>query len=368
VSDEEDAIPQPRQRAILLGHEAAEKTLLDAYASGRLPHAWLISGPRGIGKATLAYRFARFLLAGGGAGGLFGGPAELAVAPGSPVFRRVAMQSHADLRAVERTVNDKGKLRSEIVVGDVRDLSGFLRLTPSEGGWRIAIVDAADEMNRNAANALLKILEEPPDRAVLLVVSHAPGRLLPTIRSRCRKLPLQPLSEAMVLQVLGELAPGLAAEEQLALARLSGGSPGRALELAAAGSIELFRAVAGLLGSLPRLDLGRLHVLADRVARPGADGDFRTLGFVLGWWLETLVRSGARGQGAGGSAALATAVEVLPGDGAIRARLEAAASLDRWVDVWEKIAQLFARADAVNLDRKQVVLGSFFALEATARL
>jgi len=363
VSDEEDTIPHPRQRAILLGHEAAEKTLLDAYGSGRLPHAWLISGPRGIGKATLAYRFARFLLAGGGEGGLFGAPADLAVAPTAPVFRRVAMQSHADLRAVERSVNEKtGKLRSEIVVGDVRDLSHFLRLTPAEGGWRIAIVDAADEMNRNAANALLKILEEPPDRAVLLVVSHAPGRLLPTIRSRCRKLPLQPLSEELVLQVLRELAPELAPEEQLALARLSGGSPGRALELAAAGSIELFRAVVALLGSLPRLDLGRLHTLADRMARPGADGDFRTLGFVLGWWLETMVRSGARGPDA-----MAASVEVLPGDGAIRARLQAAASLDRWVDVWEKIAQLFARADAVNLDRKQVVLGSFLALEAAAR-
>jgi DNA polymerase-3 subunit delta' len=291
---------------------------------------------------------------------LFGAPQDLAVPATSPVFRRVAMQSHADLRSVERSINEKtGKLRSEIVVSDVRDLSSFLRLTPAEGGWRIAIVDAADEMNRNAANALLKILEEPPDRAVLLVVSHAPGRLLPTIRSRCRKLPLQPLPEVTVLQILRELAPELPAEEQLALARLSGGSPGRALELAAAGSIDLFRAVSSLLGSLPKLDLARLHALADRMARPGADGDFRTLGFVLGWWLETMVRSGARGEGG---------VDVMPGDGAIRARLQAAASLDRWVDVWEKIAQLFARADAVNLDRKQVVLGSFLALEAAARL
>jgi DNA polymerase-3 subunit delta' len=360
VSDDEAVIPHPRERAILLGHQTAEQTLLDAFASGRLPHAWLISGPRGIGKATLAYRFARFLLAGGGDGGLFGAPQDLAVPPGSPVFRRVAMQSHADLRAVEREVNEKtGKLRSEIVVDGVRDLSGFLRLTPSEGGWRIAIVDAADEMNRNAANALLKILEEPPDRAVLLVVSHAPGRLLPTIRSRCRKLPLQPLGEEQVLQILRELAPGLPADEQVALARLSNGSPGRALELAAAGSIELFRAVSAILASLPKMDLSRLHALADRMARPGADGDFRTLGFVLSWWLETMVRSGAKGE---------AAVEVLPGDAALRARLEAAASLDRWVDVWEKIAQLFARADAVNLDRKQVVLGSFLALEAAARL
>jgi DNA polymerase-3 subunit delta' len=352
-------IPLPRARTTLVGHKDAEQTLLSAFQSGRLPHAWLISGPRGIGKATLAYRFARFLLNGGGEGGLFGGPSDLSVPPESSVTKRVTAQAHPDLRVIERSVNERtGKLRSEIVVDDIRDLSHFLRLTPSDGGWRIAIIDAADEMNRNAANALLKILEEPPDNSVLLVVSHAPGRLLPTIRSRCRKLVLKPLPEEQTNQLLTEFLPALSPQERQALASLADGSPGRAVELAAAGSLELYRAVADLLGTLPALDLARLHALADRVGRAGAESDFRTIGFLLGWWIEGLVHEGARGQ---------AAASVLAGDAAIRSRLAQAASLDRWVDVWEKNAQLFARADAVNLDRKQVVLGSFLALEAAAR-
>lgn len=353
------AIPLPRERTRFVGHKEAEQTLLRAFESGRLPHAWLISGPRGIGKATLAYRFARFLLHGGGGGGLFGGPADLSVPEDSSATRRIMAQAHPDLRVVERSVNERtGKLRAEIVVDDVRDLAHFLRLTPSDGGWRIAIVDAADEMNRNAANALLKILEEPPDNSVLLVVSHAPGRLLPTIRSRCRKLLLKPLPEAETLELLAELLPGLSAAERQALAGLADGSPGRAVELAQAGSLDLYRAVAELLNTLPALDLTRLHALADRAARAGAEADFRTIGFLLGWWIESLVHEGARGQAAS---------QVLSGDHALRQRLAQAASLDRWVDVWEKNAQLFARADAVNLDRKQVVLGSFLALEAAAR-
>jgi DNA polymerase-3 subunit delta' len=359
MSESETSIPLPRERSVLVGHTEAEQTLLQSFQSGRLPHAWLISGPRGIGKATLAYRFARFLLTGGSDGGLFCGPSDLAVPENSTVFRRVATLAHPDLRVVERSVNERtGKLRTEIVVDDVRDLSHFLRLTPSDGGWRIAIVDAADEMNRNAANALLKILEEPPDNSVLLVVSHAPGRLLPTIRSRCRKLMLKPLPEEQTNTLLTELLPALSAEERQALASLAGGSPGRAVELAAAGSLDLYRAVAELLSTLPALDLTRLHALADRVARAGAEADFRTIGFLLGWWIESLVHEGARGE---------AAASVLAGDSALRHRLAQAASLDRWVDVWEKNAQLFARADAVNLDRKQVVLGSFLALEAAAR-
>lgn len=359
MSEDSHDIPLPRAHDRLVGHQMAERALLEAHASGRLPHAWLITGARGIGKATLAYRFARFLLAGGGGDGLFGPPDTLAVPSDGSVFRRVAAQSHPDLRVVERSVNERtGKLRSEIVVDDVRDLSGFLRLTPAEGGWRIAIIDAADEMNRNAANALLKILEEPPERAMLLVLSHAPGRLLATIRSRCRKLPLRPLPQAQVVELLGDLLPGLPPQEAVALASLAEGSPGRAVELAAAGSLDMLRAVLGLLAALPKIDLARLHALADKVARPGADGDFRTLGFLLGWWLEGLVRGAAKGE--------ARAPLVAEEQG-LQERLMRSASLDRWVQVWEKIGQLFARADAVNLDRKQVVLGSFLMLEAAAR-
>src|SRR5271165_3045369 len=174
--------PEPRANPLLLGHEAAEATLAAALHSGRLHHAWLLTGPAGIGKATLAFRFARRLLAGHGGEGL-------QLDSTHPVFRRVAVGAHADLLTVERAFDPKRKRqRTEIVVDDVRRIGGFLHLTPAEGGWRVVVVDGADELNRNAANALLKVLEEPPPRALLLLTAAAPGRLPATIRSRTRRL------------------------------------------------------------------------------------------------------------------------------------------------------------------------------------
>src|SRR5204863_3643546 len=205
----EPAAPPPRANPDLLGHEAAEAELRRLFDSGRMPHALLLSGPRGIGKATLAFRLARFVLASGGGegppGGLFGEPGAsgLAIAPDSGTFRRVASGGHADLLTVERAYDPRRRrLRGEIIVGNAREIGTFLRLTPAEGGWRVVVVDGADEMNRAAANALLKILEEPPRRTLLLLVAHSPGRLLPTIRSRCRRFPLAPLPPAIVRQLL----------------------------------------------------------------------------------------------------------------------------------------------------------------------
>ncbi len=202
-ADTESAVPAPRANPDLVGHEAAERELLRLYSGRRLPHAILLAGPRGIGKATLAFRFARFLLAQGGdaerpALDLFSSVGRRrprsAIDPESGVFRRVAAGGHADLLTVERAWDPRRKrLRGEIVVEDTREIAAFFRLTAAEEGWRVVIVDGAEEMNRNAANAVLKILEEPPDRALLLLVSHNPGRLLPTIRSRCRRLALAPL-------------------------------------------------------------------------------------------------------------------------------------------------------------------------------
>jgi DNA polymerase-3 subunit delta' len=355
--------PHPRDTADLLGHETAERTLLEAWTSGRMAHAWLICGPQGIGKATLAYRFARFVLSGGGeGGGLFGGaPESLALRQDHPVFRRVAAGGHADLKVVERGWSDdkKTKLRTEIVIDDVRGIGGFMALTPAEGGWRVAIIDSADEMNRNAANAVLKVLEEPPRNALMLLVSHSPGRLLPTIRSRCRRLVLQPLAEDRVAQLLDHHVPGLPPADLTALSRLAEGSIGKALGLAAEGGLELYRDLLGLLNGLPKLDVPGLHAFGDRVARPENDASFRTVTELLTWWLARLVRAGGR-QGHG-------MTEVVPGEAALIERLLAAANLDQWLQVWEKITSLFARTDAVNLDRKQAVLSAFLAVERLAR-
>lgn len=357
-----DGVPSPRENTELIGHESAERAMLDAWNSGRMAHAWLICGPRGIGKATLAYRFARFALAGGGGqGGLFGGgPDSLDIPADHPVFRRVAAGGHADLKVVERgwTDDKKTRLRTEIVVEDVRGVGAFLSLTPAEGGWRVVIIDAADEMNRNSANAVLKVLEEPPRQAMLLLLAHSPGRLLPTIRSRCRRLMLQPLNEGNVAVLLRRHRPDLTDEDVQALARLSEGSIGRALALAAEGGLALYRDVVTLLGGLPRLDVPALHAFGDRVARAGADEAYRTVTELFGWWLAKMIRLGGQGG---------ALPEVVAGEAAVMSRLLAAGGLDQWVEVWEKVTSLFARADAVNLDRKQVVLNAFLAVERLAR-
>ncbi len=352
--------PAPAANPHLLGHAAAEQAFLDAWHSGRLAHAWLICGPRGIGKATLAYRIARFVLAGGGQGGLFGGSASLHVPEDNPVFRRVAAGGHADLKVVERGWADdkQTRLRSEIVVEDVRGIGGFLALTPAEGGWRVVIIDAADEMNRSSANAVLKVLEEPPRQALMLLVSHSPGRLLPTIRSRCRRLTLNPLAEAQVAQLLQRFGDALPEGDDSALARLAEGSIGRALALAEQGGLGLYRDMVGMLRGLPKLEVPALHAFADRVAKGGGDADsFRTVSELFTWWLARLVHAG----GTGGVA------EVVEGEAAVMARLLAAASLEQWVEVWEKISHLFARTEAVNLDRKQAVLNAFLMVERQAR-
>ncbi|MFO1083859.1 MAG: DNA polymerase III subunit delta' [Reyranellaceae bacterium] len=355
----------PWRTTRLLGHESAETAMLAAHRSGRLHHAWLLAGPRGIGKATLAWRFARFLLCGQGGGGLFGGePENLDVAVDAPGRSLVDARSHPDLYHLRRTLADTGRMRQEIAVDDVRGLGAFMHMTPAMGQWRVAIVDAADEMNRNSANAVLKILEEPPPNAVLLIVAHAPGRLLPTIRSRCRRLVLKPLADDTVIRLLGEHAPQLAAEERAVLARLSDGSIGRALELANAGSLALYREMVGLLATLPELDMVRLHGFAERFARRGeeANADWRSLGYLLDGWIKGLARRAALGQ-----APPSQSVVAAPAEATLHARLLGLASLDRWMEAWDKVAHLLSRADAVNLDRKQTVLGSFLELQSAMR-
>ncbi|NYZ12067.1 DNA polymerase III subunit delta' [Azospirillum sp. RWY-5-1] len=355
----------PRRNPDLVGHGEAERTLLDAWNSGRLPHAWLIGGPPGIGKATLAFRFARFVLTQGAAdardAGLFGAaapPTSLRTDPAAPVFRRVSSAGHADLLTVERQRDEKrDRLKRDIAVDDVRKIAPFLHRTAAEGGWRVAVIDGADRMNASGLNAVLKILEEPPPGALLLLVSDNPGGMLPTIRSRCRKLTLAPLSEETVVDLLGRYRPELPEDARPALARLAEGSVGRAMALADAGGLDLYRQMVGLLSGLPRLDIPAAHAFADGLTRKQDDGLFETATELLVWWLARFARALARGV---------WPAEVVPGEVALMARLAGARGLDRWVEVWEKVQRLFARAESANLDRKQVVLNALLTLEAAA--
>ena len=221
-ADKEPESPHPRETYSYVGHDEQEQALLDALRGGRMHHAWLITGAKGLGKATLAYRFARIAL-----GAKRTGPRPLDVDPEDQVARRVAALSHPDLFVLRRGLNDRGKPRREIAVDDARDMGGFFALAPSEGGMRVAIIDAVDDLNRNAANAILKTLEEPPARSVLLLVCHTPGAILPTIRSRCRRLALRALSDSQVEQALGA--------KDDAVVALAKGRPGRAIALKAQG-------------------------------------------------------------------------------------------------------------------------------------
>ena len=338
---------EPQESAELVGHETSERALLESALSGRLHHAWLLTGPRGIGKATLAYRFARFLLAGAEAGGLLaGGPSNLAVDPRHPVFRLVASGGHPDLKLVARGQNPKtGRMRSEIVVDDVRDAVSFLRLTPSQGGWRVVIVDGAEEMNRNAGNALLKILEEPPARAVLLLVSHSPGRVLPTIRSRCRRLSLRALDDEAIAGYLSLTMPDLGEADRGLLIRLAEGSIGKALTLSQSGGLQLYRDIFGLLSSLPRLDSAALNQMADRLGRSGADDAFRSAAELLTGWLARMLRQRATGR---------QETEVLAGEAGCMDRLGRSVGLSRWLSFLEATERQFALIDPLNLDRRLI--------------
>jgi DNA polymerase III subunit delta' len=222
------------------------------------------------------------------------------------------------------------------------------------------ILDGADAMNRNASNAVLKLLEEPPERAILFLISDNPGRLLPTIRSRCRRLPLKPLPRPVIAEALARYRPDLGAADAAALTGLAEGSIGRALTLGSSGGLKLYQSLFKLLERLPEISGEELHGFADGMARADGEDGFALLGELLPGWLARMVALASGGRDEASEA-------VLPGEAAAMRRLAARRGLDQWVEVWENLTRLFAQADDIHLDRKQVVLNAFFALEAAAR-
>jgi DNA polymerase-3 subunit delta' len=232
-----------------------------------------------------------------------------------------------------------------------------MRLTPAMGGWRVAVIDAADAMNKNAANALLKSLEEPPRRAIFLLVSHAPGSLLPTIRSRCQRLSLAPLEDSQVSSLLQRYRPDCSEADLALVLQLADGSIGAALALADAGGLDLYREFLRILGSLPDLDVAAIHALGDRMSRGAAAEGFATFSHLVDRWLSAMIRSASTGR---------PVRESVAGEQATAERLAGAASLEDWLTVWDKVKQLLSRADSANLERKQVVIGVFHTLASAA--
>lgn len=342
------------------GHETAEQMFLDAYNSDRLHHAWLITGQRGIGKASLAHKMARFLLHNSPVDdtgpGLFGDAlakadvTTLDTDPNSSINMIITAGSHGDLVIIERQPNEKtGKMKAEIVVDDVRKLQNFFAKTSLEGGWRIAIIDSADEMNRNAANALLKALEEPPRNALLILLAHAPGKLLPTITSRCRQLRLNPLRLETVSEILIKHYPDLGTDEINGYAILSDGSPGYAIKLVANEGLDLYIQLLEILASLPMLDVPLAHKLADSLATRKAEKKYVLFGELLTSFINRMIRHVAALENNETSPVKPS----LTGELDLMAQLGQRLPLDQWADLWEKITHKMGR---INLDRKQVIL------------
>ncbi|MEM1364650.1 MAG: DNA polymerase III subunit delta' [Pseudomonadota bacterium] len=271
----------PGTHDVMVGHGPAIAGFEAAVRSGKLHHGWLITGPEGIGKATLAFRLARYLISGvasdgsalvGASRGVLDHTMQEATA------RKIAGEAHPNLLVLERGMDASGNRRkTELTVDVIRKLNSFFGTTAGEGGWRVAIVDSADEMNASAANALLKNLEEPPANTILLLISHRPGRLLPTIRSRCRVLPLKPLSERQVVEVVQALPDSMANPDEIRqAAALSGGAPGRALALLDGGGLDLATALKAILAA-PLPDWSNIHPLAASFQTRDAEAKFQLL-------------------------------------------------------------------------------------------
>lgn len=327
-------VPHPRLVFELQGQAAAEESFEDARRRGRLHHAWLLTGSEGVGKATFAYRAARRLL---GASADPGG-GILSSDPLHPVSRQVAARSHPDLMVLEREGPD-GKPRRIIPVDEARKLAEFFSKSPANAPHRVAIIDAADDLNPNAANAILKTLEEPPPSGVLLMVSHAPGRLLPTIRSRCRRLAFQPLSleaTAAFVEARADANP----EDALRLARMAEGAPGKALVLAAANALAMDDAARDLLVDLPKVDESRALALADKFRGGEGAAQFALLFERLSDRVHAFA-TGQAGQGVGG--------------------------LDRWASAWETLQRLPREVEGLNLDRTDALFTALAELRLAAR-
>ncbi len=338
------AAVHPRETTELFGHREAETALLNAYRSGRIPHAWLIGGTIGIGKATLAYRMARFVLAHRNPGSPEVLHANsLWVDPSDPVARHVAAGAHGGLLTLERTLNDKGVLRTVITVDETRETISFFGSTAAVEGWRVCVVDTVDELNPNAANALLKVLEEPPQQSLFLLVSHAPARVLPTILSRCRKLPLRPLATEDVARAAAQ-ATGIASDDPgLAEAAAAGeGSVARALTLLGGDALKLHQRTAALLANLPRVDARELHALGEAL---GGSDRAALAAFIDGVdrWMSEQMRCDDTDANAN-----------LP-------------RLARLAEVWEKINRAARDTAEYNLERKPLVFSVFGLLAEATR-
>jgi DNA polymerase-3 subunit delta' len=363
-TEEQESERLPRQVSDLYGHSHIEQLLLESFNNERMPHGLIFSGPKGIGKSTLAYRLARFLLKAGiidpNQDSLFGDPAPTAESLNVPldhsVSRLVSSGAHPDLLAIERAYDaNKDKFKDNVAVDDIRKVAPFLRKTASQGGWRIVIIDDADTMNRNAQNALLKILEEPPANTVLILIAHRMGVMIPTIRSRCRVINFQALSQADFSRILTKRGHILAAHQMETLYTLSEGSIGEALRFIESEGVQTLDSLLQLMNSYPSWPWAEIHKLGDQLSRSGRDEAYDQFAELLPWIYRQMIRAKARGQNLEGGH--------IQGNEALEAILRQS-SLESLMKICENLEDLFATVQRSNLDKRQAVLSAFSLMAA----
>jgi DNA polymerase-3 subunit delta' len=359
-SDQLEGAPHPRETAQLFGHEQAQSDFLDAFNGDRLHHAWLISGPRGVGKATLAWRLARFLLATpSDDGGMFAAPTPttLDIDANHPVNNRILAGSEPGIFTLRRAYDaDKKKFKAQITVDEVRKLKGFFGMSATDGGPRVVIVDTADDMNINAANALLKLLEEPPSKAYLFLLSHQPSKLLPTIRSRCRELRCNSLTPDEIAQALA--ATGAENIDADALTQLAGGSVGEALALQNLDGLKLYQGLVNIAATFPDFDRSMVVALGEKMAARGNDAQFSLMCRLLDTLLNRLSRAGL---------GLITQ-EALNGELKTLTRLSPTPDAARqWAEIAHHTADRLRHGRAVNLDPAALVLDMILNMNEVAR-
>lgn len=372
-------VKTPEEQIDLFGHDDAQKILLDLWNKGRLTGSWLFCGPRGIGKATLAYRLARFVLAQPSetsGDNLFGKPEppdSLFISENHPVFKSVAQRMNPGLKVIEcglkeeeiksrQALIDAGKPLDpeternrrrfdEIRITDVREAETFLHLTAGANGWRIVIIDSADDMNSNAANALLKSLEEPPDNTLIILISHVPGKLLPTIRSRCRKLSLKPLENKCLEDIFKAKYNHISDQDCHSLALLSEGSPGKALALTDHDGLHVFKQMLALFSDFPELSVSKVYDFVEKTLK---DKELlKTAQVLLIQWLAGVCISAEKTD----------EEEIFPSEALLRKRLQDTIPVLKLMDLTDELQKAFADID---LDQKQVFINAFLTLQREA--
>jgi DNA polymerase III subunit delta' len=359
--DRVEGAPHPRETTQLYGHRDAEQSFLDAFNGGRLHHAWLMTGPQGVGKATLAWRISRFLLATPDDTGMFAPPppTSLDIPHDHPIARRMRQLAEGQLYLLRRGLNEKQDARMTVIsVDEVRKMKSFFALSSADGGRRVAIIDCADDMNTSSSNALLKLLEEPPAGATFLVIAHQPHRLLPTIRSRCRELRLGPLSPQDLSDAL-TLAGGVVEPEQVqALAELGAGSVGEAFRLTNLDGLAIYTRIVTLMATLPRMDRTRALALADMGAGRVNAAQFDLILTLIDLFLARLARVGATGQ---------TPPEAAKGESVLLAKLSPTPHHARaWADLAQTLGIRARRGKAVNLDPAALLLDTLLKIDTVA--